>query len=40
MTSMSKILGKEISRSLLMERMFHHFQQLFPKGWQKKMRKR
>src|SRR3990172_5978726 len=28
MTSMSKILGKEISRSLLMERMFYHFQQL------------
>jgi lipoate-protein ligase B len=36
MTSMSKILGKEISRSLLMERMFYHFQQLFPKGWEEK----
>ncbi len=36
MTSMTKILGKEISRSLLMERMFYHFHQLFPKDWQQR----
>ena len=36
MTSMAKILGKEISREGLMERVFFHFRQVFPREWTEK----
>ena len=36
MTSMAKILGKEISRKELAERIIFHFKEVFKKEWEKK----
>ena len=36
MTSMAKILGKEISRKELTERIIFHFKEVFKKEWEKK----
>jgi len=36
MTSMAKVLGKEISRGELAERIIFHFKEVFKKEWQKK----
>ena len=36
MTSMTKVLGKEISRERLIEKMHFHFQEVFPRDWEEK----
>ena len=36
MTSMTKVLGKGISREKLFERMYFHFREVFPREWEEK----
>jgi len=36
MTSMAKILGKGISREKLLEKMYFHFRELFPRDWEER----
>jgi len=36
MTSMAKVLGRPISREKLLEKMYFHFRELFPRDWEER----